>query len=424
MNKDLVAIFEYLEREKGIKRETVISAIEEALQLAARKSVKSIPSATVKVDPKTGDIEVTTEKEIVEKVTYPEEEITLEAARELDPDCELGQWIEISINPDYFGRIAAQTAKQVIAQKLRSAERDIIYEEFRHRVGEIVTGTIKRIVKSRTLIVDLGKVEAILPDRFIPKLEKYTIGERIMAYLLEVRDTEGGGAEAVLSRTHPELVEELFKQEVPEVHEGIIRIVRIVREAGYRSKVVVDTDDPKIDPVGACVGVRGARVKNIIRELGNEKIDIIPFTEDRIELLMRALSPIEIKKISESDDTVSIVVNDEDYPAALGKRGINARLNGQLLGVRLEIEKMTEHEKSLTFARRQLALSEDPSLDEPLAVEGVRSFVIDSLSAAGFDTPRKLLTATTSEIMKESGITKELAEEVLDKVKKNRDTSS
>lgn len=417
MNKDLVAIFEYLEREKGIQRDVVIKAIEEALQIAARKSIKGIPGATVKVNPKTGDVEVYTEKEIVETVTYPEEEITLEAARELDPECEVGQWIEIAITPEYFGRIAAQTARQVIAQKLRSAERDIIYEEYRHRVGELISGTIKRVVKGRTLIVDLGKVEAILPDRFIPKVEKHHVGERVMTLLLEVRDTESGGAEAILSRTHPKFVEELFKQEVPEVHDGIIKIRKIVREAGYRTKIVVETEDPKIDPVGACVGVRGTRVKNIIRELGNEKIDIIPYTADRIELLERALNPILIKKINEEEDIISIVVEDEDYPAALGKRGINARLNGDLLGVRLEIKKMSEYSKTRTIQRKQLALSEEAWLDEPLEIEDTKSFIIDTLIAAGYDTPRKLLNADPMEIMRNAGITKELAEDLLDKIR-------
>jgi len=418
MNKDLVAIFDYLEREKGIKKEIVIQAIEDALQLAARKSIKGVPGATVKVDPKTGDIEVYTEKEIVEKVTYPGEEITLEEARELDPDCELGQWLELCVTPDYFGRIAAQTAKQVIAQKLRTAERDIIYEEFRHRIGEIVHGVVKRVIKGRTLIVDLGKVEAILPDRFIPRIEKHFVGDKVSALLLEVRDTDGGGAEAILSRTHPEIVNQLFRQEVPEIQDGIITIKQIVREAGHRSKVVVHTDDPKVDPVGACVGVRGARVKNVIRELNNEKIDIIPYTEDRIELLERALSPIEIKRINEGEETITIIVEDEDYPAALGKRGINARLIGDLLGVRLDIIKMSEHQKTMAFERKQLALSEDPWLDETLTIEGVKPFVLDSLIAAGFDTPRKLLTVTPAEIMKEAGVTKELADDVLEKVRK------
>ncbi|MDX8431377.1 MAG: transcription termination factor NusA [Candidatus Algichlamydia australiensis] len=418
MNKDLVALFEYLEREKGIKREIIIGSIEEALELAARKSVEGITNANVRVDPNTGEIDVTCEKEIVEKVKYPGEEISLEAARELDPDCNSGQFIEVVVTPAQFGRIAAQTAKQVIAQKLRGAERDVIYSEYRDRVGEIINGTVKRVVKGRTVIVDLGKVEAILPERFIPRTEHYNVGDRILALLYEVRDTEGGGAEAVLSRTAPDLVVELFKQEVPEIQEGLIEVVKVVREGGHRCKLAVRSNDPKVDPVGACVGVRGTRVKNVIRELGNEKIDILPYMEDRVEMLERSLSPIEIKKISEEEETIWIVVDDEDYPAALGKRGINARLSGELIGVRLEIEKMTDHKKAQVVQRKQLSLSEDAWLDEPVQIAGMNQFIIDSLSAAGFDTPRKILGATPEQLIESADISKEMAEDILEKVTK------
>ena len=418
MNKDLVALFEYLEREKGIKREIIIGSIEEALEQAARKSVDGITNANVSVNPITGEIDVTCEKEIVEKVSYPGEEISLEAARELDPDCNIGQFIEVIVTPSQFGRIAAQTAKQVIAQKLRGAERDVIYSEYRDRVGEIINGTVKRIVKGRTVIVDLGKVEAILPERFIPRTEHYNVGDRILALLYEVRDTEGGGAEAVLSRTAPGLVVELFKQEVPEIQEGLIEVVKVVREGGHRCKLAVRSNDPKVDPVGACVGVRGTRVKNVIRELGNEKIDILPYMNDRIEMLERSLSPIEIKKINEEEETVWIVVDDEDYPAALGKKGINARLSGELIGVRLEIEKMTDHKKAQILQRKQLSLSEDTWLDEPLQIAGMNQFIVDSLIAAGFDTPRKVLGATPEKLIESTDISKEMAEDILEKVTK------
>ncbi|GAB5412096.1 MAG: transcription termination factor NusA [Chlamydiales bacterium] len=418
MNKDLVALFEYLEREKGIKREIIIGSIEEALEQAARKSVDGITNANVNVNPITGEIDVTCEKEIVEKVSYPGEEISLETARELDPDCNTGQFIEVIVTPSQFGRIAAQTAKQVIAQKLRGAERDVIYSEYRDRVGEIINGTVKRIVKGRTVIVDLGKVEAILPERFIPRTEHYNVGDRILTLLYEVRDTEGGGAEAVLSRTAPDLVVELFKQEVPEIQEGLIEVVKVVREGGHRCKLAVRSNDPKVDPVGACVGVRGTRVKNVIRELGNEKIDILPYMNDRIEMLERSLSPIEIKKINEEEETVWIVVDDEDYPAALGKKGINARLSGELIGVRLEIEKMTEHKKAQILQRKQLSLSEDAWLDEPLQIAGMNQFIVDSLIAAGFDTPRKVLGATPEQLIESADISKEMAEDILEKVTK------
>ncbi len=424
MNKDLVAIFEYLEREKGIKRDIVISAIEDSLLAAARKS-KGAYNVSVKVDPKTGEIELITEKEVVETVEYPEEEISLEEAQELVVDCQIGDYIQITSATEDFGRIAAQTARQVISQKLRGAERDVIYEEYRHRLHEIVSGTIKRIGRGGTLVVDLGKVEAIMPYRFYPQTEKYHIGERVSALLYEVRDTENGGAEVILSRTHPEFVAELFKSEVPELSDNLVKIRKIVREAGYRTKMTVSSDDPKIDAVGACVGVRGTRVKNIIRELNNEKIDIIPYSPDQVTLLENALSPMQIRKYNfdEEEQIISIVVEDEDYPAVLGKKGFNARLTGELIGLELEVKRMSEYLKTVTLERQQLALSEDATLDEPLKIEGLSKFVVDSLISAGFDTPRKILSTDAQEIAEKAGISKEKVEEILEKIRKERITS-
>jgi N utilization substance protein A len=422
MNKDLIAIFEYLEREKGIKRDVIIIAIEESLRAAARKSIKGLLSIAVHVNSKTGDIEVTAQKEVVDKVTIPDEEILLEEAKVINPYAELGQWIDIPVTPKDFGRIAAQTARQVISQKLRSAERDVIYEEYRHRVNELISGTVKRVIRGATLIVDLGKVEGVLPDRFYPKTERYNIGDRVQALLFEVRDTESGGAEVILSRSHPEFVSQLFLQEVPEINDSTITIERIVRDAGYRTKLAVRSSDPKVDPVGACVGVRGTRVKNIIRELNNEKIDIIPFSEDPIQLLQNALSPIEIKKINVSEDStvISIVVDDEQYPAALGKRGMNARLNGQLIGADLQIQKMSDYQNMVAAQRQQLAAAEDPTLDEKLQVEGMSSLILGSLISAGFDTPRKVLLATPQELAAIPEISLEMADKILDEVRKKK----
>ena len=422
MNKDLIAIFEYLEREKGIKREVIISAIEESLRVAARKSIKGLINVSVQINPKNGNIDVVAQKEVVDKVTIPEEEITLEEARLLNPYCEIGQWVDISVTPQDFGRIAAQTARQIIAQKLRGAERDVIYEEYRHRINEIISGTVKRVVRGATLIVDLGKVEAVLPDRYYPKTEKYNVGDRVQALLLEVRDTENGGAEVILSSSHPEFVAQLFSQEVPEIHEGTIIIEKIVRDAGYRTKLAVRSQDPKIDPVGACVGVRGNRVKNIIRELNNEKIDIIPFTEDPVQLLQNALTPVEIKKINVSEDgcAISIIVSDEDYPAALGKRGMNARLNGELIGADLHVQKMSQYQAAMNIERAQLAQADDPTLDEPLAVEGVSNMIIESLTSAGFDTVRKVLSATAEQLSSIPEISMDMAYKILEQIRKKR----
>jgi len=428
MNKDLVAIFEYLEREKGIKRELVVNAIEESLQIAARKSIQGLTNISVSVNSKTGEIEVFSEKEIVEDVEIPEEEISLETAKEIDPDCQIGQWIKVAVMPENFGRIAAQTARQVISQKLRTAERDVIYEEYRHRVNEIISGTVKRIVRGGTLIVDLGKVEGVLPDRFYPKVERYNVGQRVQAMILEVRDTDNGGAEVILTRSHPELVAQLFLQEVPELIDGIIEIKKVVRDAGYRTKIAVSSKDPKIDPLGACVGVRGTRVKNIIRELNNEKIDIIPFSNDPIELLKNALDPVVIKKLEwdKEENSITIVVDDEDYPTVLGKKGMNARLNAKLIDKTLLVKKASEYEKELRFDRQRLSLSEDPTLDQQLEeIEGLQmttkdQFVLESLKEAGFDTLRKVLGASPEELKKITSITQDMIEEIVDKIRKKK----
>ncbi len=424
MNKDLIAIFEYLEREKGIKRDIIVSAIEESLLAAAHKSIQGHFNISVQVNPKTGDIEVVAQKEVVDRVTIPEEEITLENARTINPYAELGQWVSIPVTPHDFGRIAAQAARQVIAQKLRSAERDVIYEEYRHRVNEIVSGTVKKVIRGATLIVDLGKVEAIMPDRFYPKTEKYKVGDRVQALLLEVRDTDGGGAEVVLTRSHPEFVVQLFAQEVDEIRDGTITIERIAREAGYRTKIAVSSHDLKVDPVGACVGVRGSRVKNVIRELNDEKIDIVPFIEDPLQFLRSALSPIEMRKaiVSEDQSAITIVVNDEDYPIALGRRGLNARLNGQLVGVDLQIQKMSQYQSIMNLERQELVDSDNPALDKPLQpIEEMSSLkmIIDALISSGLNTPRKVLNASNEELKAISEISPEMVETARMYIRKN-----
>ena len=391
MNKDLVAIFEYLEREKGIKREIVISAIEDALRLAAKKSIDNVGEPSVRIDARTGDIEITTQKTIVKTITDPEEEISLEEALTLNPECKLGQRLEITIMPENFGRIAAQTARQVISQKLRGAERDVIYEEYRHRINEIISGTVKRFLKGKTIIVDLGKVEAILPDRNYPRTERYHIGEKVQALLLEVKDTETGGAEVILSRQHPEFVKALFAQEVPEIDDGIITIEKIVREGGYRTKMAVSSSDPKIDPVGTCVGVRGTRIKNIIRELNNEKIDVFPYSEDSLELLKNAVAPTQIMRYKQTEEGLTLIVNDEDYPTIIGKKGMNARLISRLIEKEINIQKISEYQKLVVVQMAEFADSSSPLLDEPIEkIEGISKLIIDGLKGSGFDNVKKV----------------------------------
>lgn len=423
MNKDLIAIFEYLEREKGIKRDIVINAIEESLRAAARKSISGASNVTVKIHPKTGNIDVFCEKEIVDEVEVAAQEISLEDARQIDPESELGQFIDVIVTPKDFGRIAAQKARQIITQKLRSAERDVIYEEYRHRIHELISGTVKRFVRGSNLIVDLGKVEAIMPTKHYPKTEKYHIGEKVLALLLSVNDTENGGAEVVLSRSDPEFVKQLMIQEVPEINDGTVIVDKIVREAGYRTKMTVRSTDPKVDPVGACVGMRGIRVKNVVRELHNEKIDIIPFSQDAVELLQNALSPIEIRKVSvsEEDKTVSIVVEDDDFAAVIGKKGMNARLNSQLIGHELEVQRMSDYNRTMALQRTELAESDDPTLDIPLTgIEGVNNLIFEHLAEKGFNTARALLTATAEELTAIPGINHERADKILETIRKQR----
>lgn len=423
MNKDLIAIFEYLEREKGIKRDIVISAIEDSLKTAAKKSIKGIgETVTVTINAKTGEIDVYTQKKIVEKVQNPNEEISLADAREMEPECQVGQLIEISVAPQDFGRIAAQAARQIISQKLKGAERDVIYEEYRHRVGEIISGTVKRFIRGRTIVVDLGKVEAILPERNYPKLERYNAGDKVQALLLEVHDTEMGGAEVILSRSHAEFVSQLFDQEVPELHDGTVAIEKIVRDAGYRTKMAVRSYDPKVDPVGTCVGVRGTRIKNIIRELNNEKIDVVPYSDDKQTLLENLIAPVEPRKLKMGDRHIFMVVGDEDYPTVIGKRGMNARLIGQMLESEIEVQKITEYQKLLTVQMAELSDSEDPSLDERPKIEGVSSLIIESLVGAGFDTIRKLMKADPAEIpVKVPGVNYyDLADKILEQIRKKK----
>ena len=421
MNKDLLAIFEYLEREKGIKRDLVIHAIEDALQAAARKNVKGVgEKISVQVHPKTGEIEVYVQKRIVETVQTPREEISLADAREMQPDCQVGQLLEIAVTPHDFGRIAAQAARQIISQKLKGVERDVIYEEYRHRIGEIVSGTVKRFIRGRTVVVDLGKVEAILPERNYPKLERYNIGEKVQALLLEVRDTDMGGAEVILSRSDPEFVAQLFIQEVPELHDKTVVIEKIVRDPGYRTKLAVVSYDPKVDPVGTCVGVRGVRIKNVIREANNEKIDVVPYSDEPDTLLENLISPVVAKKVKIGDQKIFMVVADEDYPTVIGKRGMNARLIGQMLGREIEIQKISEYQKLLAVQMLEFSELEDTTLDDRLKIEGVGSLVIEGLIGAGYDTLRKFMKAEPAEIpAKVPGVNYyDLADKILEQMRK------
>ncbi len=423
MNKDLVAVFEYLEREKGIKREIVVEAIRESLEIAAQKSVHGAENVHVQIHPRTGEIEVHCDKIVVEKVTNPVLQISHKEAAQYVPDCTVGQIIHVPTTPKDFGRVAAQKARQIISQKLRGAERDVIQDEYRHRVNTLVSGTVKRVGRGDCIIVDLGKVEGVMPRRNYSPHESFDVGHKVLALLAEVRDTETGGAEVVLSRTSPEFVRALLAQEVPEVSDGTVIIERMVREPGYRTKLIVRSQDPKVDPVGACIGVRGSRVKNIIRELSGEKLDVIPHVAEAEEQLALALNPVVIRKLEVSEDglTVSIVVEDEDFPTTIGKKGMNVRLLGQLMGVQLNVQKMNDYVKLKAIERASLATSDDVTLDQPLAaIEGIPSMILDQLVAEGFATPRSLLMAAPEAIAKVPGISIEMADKILEHIRKQR----
>lgn len=419
MNKDLVAIFEYLEREKGIKRETIVQAIEESLQTAARQSVHGASNVTVKINPKNGDINVYSEKEIVDDVEVAAREISLKDAREIDPDCELGQFIDIMVTPNNFGRIAAQKARAVISKKLRSAEKEIIHKEFRDRVGTIVSGTVKKVLRGANLIVDLGKAEAILLGQYYPKTEKYKEGDRLIALLLDVEDTENEGAQIVLSRTDPEFIVKLLQQEVPEVSDGSVIIDKIARDPGYRTKIVVHANDMRIDPVGSCVGVRGARVKNLINEL-HEKIDIVPFSENPLMLLQNLLKPIEIKKsfLDAETHVATIVVDDEDFAAVVGKRKMNQQLNGELIGYQLDVLKSTEFallQAGLEHSEEDLSFDLDTPLEEvEILKKYLNSLIFEQLISEGYKDVRALMSKTPQQLAEIPGVSLELANKIYD----------
>jgi len=427
MNKDLVAIFDYLEREKGIKREIIIDAIRESLEMAARKSAHGGENIVIEVNGKTGDVEVFCDKIVVEKMTNPMTQISLKVAQKHVPDCELGETVRVLTEAKDLGRISAQRARQIILQKLRGAERDVIQEEYRHRVNTLVSGTVKRIGRGSCVIVDLGKVEGIMPRRNYSPNESFDVGHRVLALLSEVRDTELGGAEVVLSRTDPEFVRQLLIQEVPEVSDGTIVVEGLVREPGYRTKMIVRSEDSKVDPVGACIGVRGIRVKNIIRELDGEKIDVIPYVSDAREQLSQALNPVVIRKLemSDEDEKVTIVVDDEDFPTTIGKKGMNIRLLGRLMNIELRVRKMSDFVKLRAIERAALTTCEDERMDQLLStVEGIPTMVIDQLISEGYKTPRALLMASPEEVAKKlgmsPGVVDKIFEQVLEPIRKEQ----
>jgi len=361
MNRELITVIDEIGRQKGIDKARVIGAIESALQTAAKKRFGQAENIQVEIDPKTGEISVVSKKTIVEQVSNPKAEVSLEEARQYDSEAEVGDEIGSLIEMNELGRIAAQTAKQVIFQKVREAEWEAVQKEYSTRQGDLVTGIILGMER-RNYLVDLGKTEAILPiQEQIPR-ETYRRGDRVKALLLEVRRTPKD-VQVILSRSHPQFVAKLFEVEVPEIMEKIIEIKSVVREPGDRTKIAVTSRDKAVDPVGACVGIKGSRVQAVVRELRGEKIDIITWTQDPRVFIAEALNPATIEKvgIDEEKKSALVVAADSQLSLAIGKNGQNVRLAARLTGWKIDIISATEYEKEKVERDKEIkaALAEE-----------------------------------------------------------------
>jgi N utilization substance protein A len=346
MNHEFMDALEQVEKEKGVSKEILLDAIETALATAYKRDQKAAQSIEVRIDPDTGDFHVYTHKTIVEEVEDDKNEISLEEAQKLDPIYELSDLVEFEIYPKEFGRIAAQTAKQVVVQRIREAERGIIYDEFANRVGDLITGIVQRF-EQRNLFIDLGRIEGILPANEQMPTERYEQGMRLKTYIVEVKKTTKG-PQVLLSRARIGLLKRLLELEVPEIQDGLVEIKSVAREPGYRSKVAVFSRDPQIDPVGSCVGARGIRIQMIVRELKGEKIDVVPWSANPIEFIISALSPAKVSevKILPSKKTAIVIVPDYQLSLAIGKEGQNARLAAKLTGWKIDIKSESQAEEN------------------------------------------------------------------------------
>ena len=391
MNADFLAVLEFWEREKGISREILVAAVEEALLSAAKKAVGPARELRCIVDPKSGDIRAFAKLIVSDKVVSKHDQISVFDARRIKSDAQVGEELEIEVTPTGFGRIASQYAKQSLMQHIRRAEKQLIFTEFKDRVGDIISGTVRRFDRS-DVTIDLGKYEAILPNRERVPTEEYQIGERIRCY---VKAVENGphGPEIILSRADPQFVIKLFQLEVSEISDGTIEIKGIAREPGFRTKLAVYTRDQKVDPVGACVGLRGQRVKNIVRELNNEKVDIIKWDSNMRTFLTNSLAPAILKSfdINEASKRVKIVVSDDQLSLAIGKRGQNARLTSKLTGWQVDIE--AEQVVTIGFEQK-VALA----VQAIAAIPGITQEQADVLVHHGMTSLDDLLQAELSDL--------------------------
>ena len=426
MTNDIKALIDYYERDKGLSRENILLALESAFLSAYRKMVPgsgSINYLRAEINVDKGKVRIFADLEVVPDEEYSDKfnQIPLSLAVKLDKNAVLHDLLPTNITPKGFGRIAVQTARQTMLQKLLDAEKEMLYDEFKDRAGDLVTGTIRRFEKG-DIFVDLGKFEGVMTSRERVPNEDYSVGDRMRFYVVEVR-TEARGPEVILSRSHPNLVRRLFESEVVEIGDQTVEIHGIAREAGYRTKVAVISHDDKVDPVGACVGMRGARVKNIVRELNNEKVDILEWTEDPVTFVREALSPVEPREITVDEEARKIFVivqDDKDLSKAIGRRGQNARLTSRLMGwdVQVRVFDVQEAEKRQSQAAAEevmrqcqaaaKTLSEQLEIPEETAMGLVTMGGTDLVALTGFEA---------SDIAESMGIPAEEAAQILDKAR-------
>ena len=407
MNNALQQTIDALAKEKGIEAEIIVTAIEDAVLTASRRYYKSDENLRTRFNPGTGQVELFAVRQIVEQVADPATEIALTEARRLYGDeAEAGMEIEFPKPTDVLGRIAAQTAKQVIFQKVREAERENVFEEYGQRLGEVINGLVKRF-ESGDIVVEIGQVEALLPRREQSRAENYTTGDRVRAVIKEVNKNTKG-PQVILSRTDPVLLIKLFEQEVPEVYDGTVVIRGAVREAGDRSKVAVASRERDIDPVGACVGMKGTRVQAIIRELRGEKIDIVEWSEDAATFVTNAISPARVQRVTIVDvaeRVIEVVVEDRQLSLAIGKKGQNVRLAAKLAGWKIDIK--SEEEKRREVEAQFDELGAEPA---PLSVPGLDQAMVEKLNEAGIETVESMISASAAELGAVLGISEGAAE--------------
>jgi len=403
---DIKRVVEQVSRDKGIDREVLIKALEEALRSAARKKYGNKMDIEVQYNEESGEIEVFQFKEVAEVVTEPEIEISLPEGRKLDPECEVGDSLGTKMDTSTFGRIAAQSAKQVIIQKMKDAEKDAVYASFIDRKGEILNGIVQRIDRG-DIIVNLGQTDGVLPVREQVPRESYRRGDRIRAYILDVLH-EARGPQIVLSRTHPNFLMDLFRTEVPEISESIVNIMGVSREPGVRAKIAVASNNSDIDPVGACVGMKGSRVQNVVQELRGEKIDIIPWHIDPAKFVCNSLAPAEISRviIDEANNSMEVIVPDEFLSIAIGKKGQNVRLASKLTGWHLDVKSETRYNQAM-----------QTGYDSLVSLPGVGIGLADALYESGFYSADEIASAALDDLTQIRGIGEEKAVKLLEAAK-------